>query len=239
MNAALVLETNAIPLSKRKQSRRQLLSIKERNTLVQKHQGLVRKAANEYVHKCREPLADLEQIGYLGLIKAIERYDPSRAAFSSFAMPYIRGAILHHLRDRSHAVKVPRAWQECYSSVKRKAAATGENPEQLAYAMGLGAHQWQEAIRAMQNWVLDLNEEICESLASSGATPQDYAILSELVDAVRELEPTQRRCVELVFFEEMSKREAAKQLNLSCKQLEANIEQALIILATQLTDNVK
>jgi RNA polymerase sigma-B factor len=234
MNAALTLDTNAISLNSPKKHQKRQLSIKERNALALQHKGLVRKAANEYAYKCKEPLADLEQIGYLGLIKAIERYDPVRAAFSSFAMPYIRGAILHHLRDRSHAVKVPRAWQECYQSVKRKAASTGGKPEQLAAAMGLDAHQWQEATRAMQNWTLDLNDDICENLASSSATPQDYALRAELVDAVEQLQPTHRRCVELVFFQEISKRQAAKQLNLSCKQLDTNIEQALQLLAAKL-----
>ena len=70
-------------------------SIKLRNRLVQLHTGLVRKMAHKFSHQCNEPYEDLEQIGYFGLIRAIERFDPSQGyAFSSFAVPYIRGEML-------------------------------------------------------------------------------------------------------------------------------------------------
>ncbi|MFM7577346.1 MAG: sigma factor, partial [Microcystaceae cyanobacterium] len=63
--------------------------------------------------QCAESYEDLEQVGYLGLIRAIARFDPRQGkAFSSFAMPYIRGEILHHLRDKGTVLRIPRRWQE-------------------------------------------------------------------------------------------------------------------------------
>ena len=51
-----------------------------------------------------------------GLIRSVERFSPDRGvAFSSFAMPYIRGEILHYLRDRGSMIKIPRVWQELHS----------------------------------------------------------------------------------------------------------------------------
>ena len=88
-------------------------SVKLRNELVQMHTGLVRKMAHKFSYQCNEPYEDLEQVGYLGLIRAIERFDPSQGyAFSSFAVPYIRGEMLHFLRDRCTLLKIPRRWQE-------------------------------------------------------------------------------------------------------------------------------
>ena len=84
-------------------------SIRLRNKLVKLHSGLVRKMAHKFSHQCNEPYEDLEQIGYFGLIRAIERFDPTQGyAFSSFAVPYIRGEMLHFLRDRSTLLKIPR-----------------------------------------------------------------------------------------------------------------------------------
>ena len=88
-------------------------SVKLRNQLVSLHSGLVRKVAHQFRQQCGEPYEDLEQIGYLGLIRAIERFDPHQgSAFSSFAITYIRGEMLHYLRDQATMVKIPRRWQD-------------------------------------------------------------------------------------------------------------------------------
>ena len=63
-------------------------SVGLRNKLVRMNAGLVRKIAHRVSHQCAEPYEDLEQIGYLGLIRAIERFNPTQGcAFSSFAVP--------------------------------------------------------------------------------------------------------------------------------------------------------
>ena len=85
-------------------------SLPLRNRLVRRHAGLVRQVARQLCRRCPEPYEDLEQIGYFGLIRAIERFNPDRGyAFSSFAIPYIRGEILHFIRDRAGVVKSPAA----------------------------------------------------------------------------------------------------------------------------------
>ncbi|NES20382.1 MAG: sigma-70 family RNA polymerase sigma factor, partial [Symploca sp. SIO3E6] len=82
-----------------------------RNQLVQLNFGLVRKEAHHWVNQCSESYEDLLQVGCIGLIRAIERFNTSRgSAFSSFALPYIRGEIQHYLRDRSYSVRIPRRW---------------------------------------------------------------------------------------------------------------------------------
>ncbi|MFB6275249.1 MAG: sigma-70 family RNA polymerase sigma factor, partial [Halothece sp.] len=84
-----------------------------RNRIVELNMGLVRKEAHHWVNQCSESYEDLVQVGCMGLIRAIERFQLSKGnAFSSFAIPYIRGEIQHYLRDRSTSVKIPRRWLE-------------------------------------------------------------------------------------------------------------------------------
>jgi len=79
----------------------QISSAEIRNELVKLNFGLVRKEAHHWVNQCTESYEDLLQVGCIGLIRAIERFDTTKgSAFSSFAIPYIRGEIQHYLRDR-------------------------------------------------------------------------------------------------------------------------------------------
>ena len=88
---------------------RQNPSVHLRNRVVNLNAGLVRKVAHHFTHQSPVPFEDLEQIGYIGLISAAERFDPTQGhAFSSFAIPYIKGEMLHFLRDRASAVRIPR-----------------------------------------------------------------------------------------------------------------------------------
>jgi RNA polymerase sigma-B factor len=79
-----------------------------RHELIERHLPLVRAVARRFA--CREePLEDLVQVGTIGLIKAVDRYDAARGvALGAYATPSIAGEIRHHLRDRSAPVRVPR-----------------------------------------------------------------------------------------------------------------------------------
>jgi len=70
-----------------------------RNQIMELNFGLVKKEAYHWVNQCNESFEDLLQVGCIGLIRAIERFDLEKGnAFSSFAIPYIRGEIQHYLR---------------------------------------------------------------------------------------------------------------------------------------------
>jgi RNA polymerase sigma-B factor len=84
----------------------------ERAWLVNRYMPLARRLAAPYRND-REPREDLLQVATIGLIAAIERFDPSRGtAFTSFAVPTIRGELRRHLRDHSWSVHVPRGMRE-------------------------------------------------------------------------------------------------------------------------------
>jgi RNA polymerase sigma-B factor len=84
-----------------------------RNTLIEMNQSLVRFAASRFRHRGGAEMEDIFQVGTVGLIKAIDRFDLSREVeFTSFAVPYIVGEIKRFFRDTSWAVHVPRRLQE-------------------------------------------------------------------------------------------------------------------------------
>src|SRR5690349_10960501 len=83
-----------------------------REQLVHRHLSLARKLATRY-GRTQEPFEDLLQVASLGLLKAIDRFDPDRGiAFTSFAVPTIFGELKRHFRDKGWAVHLPRGLQE-------------------------------------------------------------------------------------------------------------------------------
>jgi RNA polymerase sigma-B factor len=90
----------------------------QRNELIGEHTRLAEALARRMMHR-GEPLEDLCQVAMVGLLKAVERFDPERGVrFSSFATPTILGELKRHFRDRGWAVRVPRRVQELHLAVR-------------------------------------------------------------------------------------------------------------------------
>jgi RNA polymerase sigma-B factor len=124
-----------------------------RDALVLANLPLVRQLAGRLAPRTGLPFDDLVQVGCLGLIRAIESFDPDRgASFSSFAVPFIRGAIAHELRDRGSLVRIPRPlWelrQRATSLQERLRGRSGRTPEagELARRLGCPPEQLAEAM---------------------------------------------------------------------------------------------
>lgn len=210
-------------------------SIELRNQLVELHTGLVRKMAHHFSYQCTEPYEDLEQVGYFGLIRAIERFDPIQGyAFSSFAVPYIRGEILHFLRDRSCVVKIPRRWQELYKEGQKirklLALALDRSPTdaEVARELQVSVQEWRDSKLAAQNRItLSLDTTLVQhvdcpiTLGEALPDPRSTALQQQEEDrqqlqgAMSQLEEKTRTAVELVFLKELSRKEAAKRIGTS------------------------
>jgi RNA polymerase sigma-B factor len=125
-----------------------------REQLIRLYLRLAHTLARRYARGA-EPLDDLEQVAALGLVKAVDRFDPARgAAFSSFAVPTIIGELKRHFRDRTWAVRVPREVRDHVSAVERVgdalSASLGRSPTaaEVAAETGFGVEEVLEARHA-------------------------------------------------------------------------------------------
>jgi RNA polymerase sigma-B factor len=125
-----------------------------REALVDRFLPLARQLARRY-QRGGEPLDDLIQVASLGLLKAIDRFEPSRhTAFSSFAVPTILGELKRHFRDRGWSVRVPRDLQELSVRVDRVAEEMSRDlgraptPAEIAANIGVSTEQVLEAREA-------------------------------------------------------------------------------------------
>jgi RNA polymerase sigma-B factor len=125
-----------------------------REQLVERFLPLARQLARRY-QRGGEQLDDLIQVASLGLLKAIDRFDPAReTAFSSFAVPTILGELKRHFRDKGWSVRVPRDLQELSVRVERVGEELGRTlgraptPTEIAESIGATAEQVLEAREA-------------------------------------------------------------------------------------------
>jgi len=125
-----------------------------RNQLIVNHLNLVRYLVRKFENR-GEPLDDLQQVGTIGLIKAIDRFDPSRGLeFTTYATPTITGEIKRHFRDKGWSVRVPRRLQELSAKVnKAREALTAEllrppSVEEVANYLGVSEDEVLEAMES-------------------------------------------------------------------------------------------
>ncbi len=149
-----------------------------RNRLVEANLGLVHSVAARFVGITQLPYSDLVQVGCQGLIRAVEAFDGRRArCLSTFAIPYVRGAIRHELRDRESSIRLPRPLWELRHRLRRlqeERRAQGEAPlgrEGLASALGCTPGELEEAegLREVAH-PLSLDALQCGSGDSDGLT---------------------------------------------------------------------
>ncbi len=232
-------------------------SLELRNKLVQLNTGLVRQAAHRISKQCAEPYEDLEQLGYIGLIRAIERFEPEQGrAFSSFAIPYIRGEMLHYLRDKGSAMKIPRRLQELYTKGKKLrkqlTATLGRLPKdiEISQQLGVSLKDWNECQLAVQNRMmlsldatvnqaLDCSITIGDTLADPSAQAQQKLQEDrlQLQGAMNQLEEKTKTAIEFVFLRDLPRKEAAKRIGISpmtvTRHLQKGIDQLGQILQPQ------
>jgi RNA polymerase sigma-B factor len=139
-----------------------------REALVERFLPLARQLARRY-QRGGEPLDDLVQVASLGLLKAIDRFEPSRdTAFSSFAVPTILGELKRHFRDRGWSVRVPRDLQEMAVRVDRVAEDLSRTLGRAPTPAEIGTH-----IGATTEQVLEAREAAGAYRAISLDRPRD------------------------------------------------------------------
>lgn len=220
-----------------------------RNRLVKLNLGLVRKEAHHWVSQCTESYEDLLQVGSMGLIRAIERFDISKGhAFSSFAVPYIRGEIQHYLRDKGSTVRIPRRWQTLQHQAtlltRQTQAQQRRQPTdaEIAEALQISVVEWQEIKLAFRNRApLSLDAPMHEeddSTSLADLVPdnryQSFQLAQEdqirLQQALVQLEKRTREVLEFVFLYDLTQKETAERLGISAVTVSRRVKSGLKLL---------
>lgn len=201
-----------------------------RNELVEEHLGFADFLARRFANR-GEPIDDLRQVALIGLVKAVERYDPDHgAAFASYAVPTITGEIKRHFRDRTWSVRVPRNLQELTLDIERArdelGHALGRSPTVGEIATHLDVTEdaileGLEAATRYRSGSLDAPVPGAEdrTLADRVADPGDEQAGAENRTLVRqllaELPVRERRIVYLRYFEGLTQSEIADRVGIS------------------------
>ncbi|HVD03726.1 MAG TPA: SigB/SigF/SigG family RNA polymerase sigma factor [Candidatus Dormibacteraeota bacterium] len=202
-----------------------------REQLVEQYTALVRSLARRFAGR-GEPLEDLEQVGYLGLIAAIDRFEPEMGLeFTTFATPTILGEIKRYFRDKSWAVRVPRRLQETYSRVTRIQQDLGQRlgrsptvPE-IAAELGLEPDDVLQALeagpahRAVSLDAPAPGQDEAGEMGDRIGFEDENLNLIELRDvlgsAMQHLTPREQEIMILRFVEELPQTEVARRLGIS------------------------
>jgi len=203
-----------------------------RDRLIRMHMPLARSLAAQYRH-AREPLDDLIQVANLGLVKAVDRYDPGRGiAFTSYAVPTILGELKRHFRDRTWTIHVSRGMQEAISRVERisedQRQRLGRWPtvREVAAVCDLTVEEVTEALLAAgASRLASLDAPLLREDAADGALGDQLGRedtgLERVEDVVwleqvsGDLSPRQREVLRLRFVEDLAQREIAERVGVS------------------------
>jgi RNA polymerase sigma-B factor len=202
-----------------------------RQQLIERHVEFVRRLAQRYARR-GEQLEDLTQVGCVGLIKAIDRFDGSfGASLTTYAAPNILGEIKRHFRDRGWSVRVPREIQELNVKLTRVidelTTKLGRSPSviELAQATGATPEHVLEALESSSAYsALSLSEGV--DADDEGGGPMDrlgdddeHYEQSEqritLATGIQRLPSRERAILHLRFFEGLTQSEIAERVGIS------------------------
>ncbi|MFK0238501.1 SigB/SigF/SigG family RNA polymerase sigma factor [Streptomyces vinaceus] len=228
-----------------------------RNTLIEMNISLVRFAARRFAARINAgiELDDLIQVGTIGLIKAIDRFDPEREVeFSTLALPYISGEIKRYFRDTTWAVHVPRRLQELRVELAQSQEALTEvlgrapNVREIAEHLGLSEADVIEGLVAANGYSSDSIDSATgateRTAAGREARPlsdtvgdldpamalfEDFHTLAPLL---RSLDERDREILRMRFAQEMTQSEIGAELGISQMQVSRLLTRILTHLRT-------
>ncbi|MFJ1969759.1 SigB/SigF/SigG family RNA polymerase sigma factor [Streptomyces sp. NPDC087903] len=179
-----------------------------------------------------ESIEDLKQVAALGLVKAIDRFEPDRGAFESYAVPTITGEVKRHFRDRMWALRVPRRVQELRNKVRvarRELTQTPGTPEpsvaDIAAHTGLTEEEVGAGMEALESFsTLSLDAELsadddgynlADTLGASDASFDTVVDREAAKEGLRRLPERERAILYMRFFEDMTQSRIADRLGIS------------------------
>jgi RNA polymerase sigma-B factor len=224
-----------------------------RNALVTEHLSLAEACARRFANR-GEPLDDLEQVAMVGLVKAVERFDPRQGVpFAGFAVPTITGELRRHFRDATWALKVPRGAKDLHvkipSAIERMSVALGRppTPVELAEELSVPIDHILDALDAGSAYRTASTDTTEGAAAAGHATarrapdlgglaPEDRVLLTELLESLPERE---RKILWLRFFEDLSQSEIAERVGMSQVHVSRLLRRSLRALKEQVPAGVE
>ncbi|MBC7472726.1 MAG: sigma-70 family RNA polymerase sigma factor [Candidatus Sericytochromatia bacterium] len=221
---------------------------KIKNALVKAHLSLVEKIARNHSQMYKEQYDDLVQVGCLGLLSAIERFDlQQKVSFKTYSTHFISGEMKHYIRDHYSLVKQPRELQELQPKVNRaKQFLRSEknvepNAEQISEYLELPIDKIEQVLDLeKKSNIMSLDQQINQDADSNSASiisqledkkyqsfqlaQEDKMILSE---AIKSIKDQSRQVIEYAFYQDLSQTEIAKQLGISQMQVSRRLKGAV------------
>ena len=202
-----------------------------RDSLVHLHLPLVEHCARRFRNR-GEPFEDLVQVGTIGLIKSVDRFDPERGVeFSTYATPTIIGEIKRYFRDKGWAIRVPRRLQELRMQIGSATAeltqSLGRSPTagELAERVGCSVEEIIEGIEssnAYSTLSLDATDDsddgtssMLDALGADDAGLEHVEIRESLKPLLDRLEPREKRILLLRFFKNQTQSQIAEEIGVS------------------------
>jgi RNA polymerase sigma-B factor len=202
-----------------------------RDRLIEQYLPLVRAVAREHTRDGVD-VDDLEQVGSIGLIKAVDRFDPGRGVdLAAYARPTVEGEIKRHLRDHGTTVRAPRRLYELHAQLRRlrrelpRTLGRPATPSELAEAADVSEEEAEAADR-LATTLQPLPLHVAEPPASQDAyaETENRMLLTPCIGRLRQRE---RAIVHLSFYVGLSQREIAHKLGISQVQVSRSLARAL------------
>lgn len=214
-----------------------------RDELVEQLRPLAQRLASRYRNSA-ESREDLEQVAYLGLLKAIERADPDRGALVRFAVPTIMGELKRHFRDYGWTMRVPRAVQERFLEVGEvvdqltSELGRSPSPREIGAATGLAVEEVVEALDASTAYApaaldaprrSDDGEDgaLSDTLGAVDDSYERVELEATLAPALRDLPRREREILRLRFDEDLTQSEIAERIGISQMHVSRLLRRAL------------
>ncbi|MFF1443454.1 RNA polymerase sigma factor SigF [Streptomyces sp. NPDC058295] len=204
-----------------------------RNTLIEMNMTLVQYAAGRFRSRSQDEMEDIVQVGTIGLIKAIDRFELSREVeFTSFAVPYIVGEIKRFFRDTSWAVHVPRRLQEARIQLAKATeelrSRLGRMPtvQELSQLMCLSEEEVNEARLASNGYNSSSLDAAVSSSEDGEAALADFIGIDDnalelvedfnaLAPMIANLDDRERRIIHMRFVDELTQAQIGEHLGIS------------------------
>jgi RNA polymerase sigma-B factor len=198
-------------------------------------------ARHRYSGESRE---DLEQVAFVGLLKAIDRYDPALGSFLGYAVPSIRGELKRHFRDKAWGMRVPRALQErCLDVSQAMDVLTGRlgrspTPADVAEHTGYSVEEVLEALQAADAYsprALDaplrsedgVRRTLGDSLGREDARYEIVEAAEAVNPAFRGLPPREQQILRLRFVEDLTQSAIGQRFGISQMHVSRLLRQSL------------